>query len=320
MTDSYKRAIDYMRVSITDRCNLRCRYCMPDGITCIPMEELLTLEEITETCRQAAELGICKIKITGGEPLVRLGCTDLVRMIKALPDIEQVTLTTNGVLLPRYAEELYRAGIDGVNVSLDTLDGAEYKQITGFDALSDVLEGITIMSSYRIPLKINSVLQRGQEDNWLALAELTRKEHLDVRFIEMMPIGYGRRYKPVSNTEVYRVLEKQYGKLEPDVAVHGNGPAVYYKIPGSLGSVGMIGAVHDKFCSRCNRIRLTSIGQIKPCLCYEEGISVKEALRSGSTQEVKELIAAAVMAKPLEHMFGNEQMVTETREMARIGG
>lgn len=320
MTDCYKRVIDYMRVSITDRCNLRCRYCMPDGITYIPMEDILTFEEIVEICRQAARLGICRIKITGGEPLVRPGCVQLLERIKALPGIKQVTLTTNGVLLPRYAEALYKAGVDGVNVSLDTLDAAEYKKITGFGALSDVLSGISIMSSYQIHLKINAVLQHGQEDRWLALAELTRTQKLDVRFIEMMPIGYGCKYEPVPNAKVYQVLNKQYGKLEPDRTVHGNGPASYFKIPGCLGSIGMIGAVYDKFCSRCNRIRLTSTGQIKPCLCFEEGISLKEAVRNGKTDEVKHLIASAIRAKPLEHTFGNRQMVTETREMAKIGG
>ena len=190
MKDQYGRDIDYLRVSITDRCNLRCRYCMPDGIEWLPMEEILSLEEVTEACRQAAALGIRKIKVTGGEPLVRRGCTDLIGMLSALPGIEQVTLTTNGILLASCADELCRQGLHAVNISLDTLDPVKYAEITGFDRLSSVLEGIRAMEERRIPVKINAVLQRGVNDmECIALAELAKNHKLDVRFIELMPIG-----------------------------------------------------------------------------------------------------------------------------------
>lgn len=342
MKDNYGRTIDYMRVSITDRCNLRCKYCMPDGIEWIPMEEILTLEEIAEVCRQAAKLGIRKIKVTGGEPLVRLGCPDLIRMLKEVPGIEQVTLTTNGVLLQNYAEELVKNGLDAVNVSMDTLDEEKYAQITGRPALKEVLSGMEAMESLGIPVKINAVPQQmtglrgqeagagkgsmedsladGQKQEWFRLAELARDRDLDVRFIEMMPLGHGKEFRPVSNEKLLDCLREKYGEIRPESRVHGNGPAVYYKIPGFQGSIGFISAIHGKFCDQCNRIRLTSTGMIKPCLCYADSISLKESLRAGKSEEVKALLAQAILQKPHSHCFEKWETVTEQREMAKIGG
>ena len=176
MKDSYGRVIDYMRISITDRCNLRCRYCMPDGIKSIPMEQILTLEEIAEVCRIASELGITKFKVTGGEPLVRKGCMELIRMLKALPYTEQVTLTTNGILLAAYAKELKEVGIDGINVSLDTLCAEKFAEITGYDRLKDVLEGIRTAHALGLKVKINTVLQKGvNEGEWEALLQIAKE-------------------------------------------------------------------------------------------------------------------------------------------------
>lgn len=322
MIDNYGRTIDYMRVSITDLCNLRCRYCMPaQGTHWLPMKEILTLEEIVEICRQASKIGIRKIKITGGEPLVRRGCTELIGMLKAVPGIEQVTLTTNGVLLAQYAGELYEKGLDAVNVSLDTLDKDKFSEITGFDAFSEVMRGISEMEKYPIPLKINAVPHRDVNDNeWQQLTELARDHNLDVRFIEMMPIGLGQQFKPVSNIEILQKLQEYYGVLEPDKRVHGNGPAAYYHISGFKGCIGFISAIHGKFCAQCNRIRLTSIGQIKPCLSYADSISVKEAVRNQQWDEVRRLIEQAILSKPVGHSFENPAAVTEIREMAKIGG
>ena len=200
MTDKYGRTIDYMRVSIIDRCNLRCQYCIPTDIEWLPPQEILTLEEIAGICRQAATVGIRKIKITGGEPLIRKGCIDLIHMIKEIPGIEQVTLTTNGVLLAQHARQLSDAGIDAINVSLDTLDREKYIKITKTDALSDVLAGISEMEKYDIPLKINSVLQKDVNDtDWPQLIGLAKDHALDVRFIEMMPIGHGKEFASISN-------------------------------------------------------------------------------------------------------------------------
>ncbi len=323
MKDSYGREIDYMRVSITDRCNLRCRYCMPDGVEWLPMDQILTLEEITEACRQAAALGIRKIKVTGGEPLVRKGCTDLVGMLNALPGIEQVTLTTNGILLSECAEKLCRQGLHAVNISLDTLDPVKYAAITGFDKLSKVLEGIHAMESHSIPVKINAVLQRGVNDmECISLVELAKTHSIDVRFIELMPIGHGKEMEPVSNPEVLERLKAYYGAehVTADPRTHGNGPARYYRIDGFQGSIGFISAIHGKFCQSCNRIRLTSIGDLKPCLCYSDRISIKNALRNGSPEDVKELIRQAIETKPAAHCFEQIQTVTEKKEMSRIGG
>ncbi len=322
MIDKYGRTIDYMRVSIIDRCNLRCRYCMPTDIQWLPPKEILTLEEIAEICRQASLAGIRKIKITGGEPLVRKDCTELIHMLKAIPGIQQVTLTTNGVLLPKYAEQLHKEGLDAVNVSLDTLNREKYIEITGFDALPDVLQGIEAMEAYRIPLKINAVLQRGVNDcDWQELAELARNRAIDVRFIEMMPIGHGKQFASISNTELLRKFQEHYGPLEHEKKAHGNGPATYCHIPGFQGSIGFISAIHGKFCHKCNRIRLTSTGQIKPCLCYQDHISLKEAIRSGSTQEVYRLLLQAIEQKPKAHCFDkNPEEITERHKMAQIGG
>ncbi|MCI9390531.1 MAG: GTP 3',8-cyclase MoaA [Lachnospiraceae bacterium] len=321
MTDKYGRIIDYMRVSIIDRCNLRCQYCMPTDIKWIPPQEILSLEEITEICRQASQIGIKKIKVTGGEPLIRKGCVDLIRMLKEIPGIEQVTLTTNGVLLAQYAEQLNNAGLDAINVSLDTLDPEKYLKITQSDALADVLDGISAIEKYDIPLKINSVLQRGVNDSdWQELIGLAKDRRIDVRFIEMMPIGHGKQFDPISNAEILQKLREHYGALEEVEKVRGNGPATYCHIPAFTGNIGFISAIHGKFCSACNRIRLTSTGQIKPCLCYEDHISLKEAVRSGRTDEIQKLLLSAIDRKPDGHRFDESEMITEKHEMAQIGG
>lgn len=321
MTDKYGRIIDYMRVSIIDRCNLRCQYCMPTDIKWIPPQEILSLEEITEICRQASQIGIKKIKVTGGEPLIRKGCVDLIRMLKEIPGIEQVTLTTNGVLLAQYAEQLNNAGLDAINVSLDTLDPEKYLKITQSDALADVLDGISAIEKYDIPLKINSVLQRGVNDSdWQELIGLAKDRRIDVRFIEMMPIGHGKQFDPISNAEILQKLREHYGAVEEVEKVRGNGPATYCHIPAFTGNIGFISAIHGKFCSACNRIRLTSTGQIKPCLCYEDHISLKEAVRSGRTDEIQKLLLSAIDRKPDGHRFDESELITEKHEMAQIGG
>ena len=321
LKDNYGRTIDYIRISITDRCNLRCKYCMPDGISFLPVKEILTLEEIVEVCKIGVELGICKVKITGGEPLVRRDCVKLVRMIKAIPNIEQVTLTTNGVVLKQYAKELYESGIDGINVSLDTLDREKYCEITGFDKLSDVLEGIKEVQKYNIPLKINAVLRKdAKEEDYLQLVELAKNQKINVRFIEMMPIGYGKHMETISGNELLALLEKTYGAIEKDEKVHGNGPAVYYRLPDFVGSIGFINAIHGKFCKRCNRVRLTSTGFLKGCLCYGTGVSIKEDLRSGNYDKVKQLLENIILEKPKEHIFEQWEEITEQNEMVRIGG
>lgn len=325
MKDQYQRNIDYMRVSITDRCNLRCRYCMPNDITLLPMEMVLTYEEIIDVIRQAASLGIRKIKITGGEPLVRKNCTDLIRAVKAIDGIEKVTLTTNGILLPQYIGELREAGIDGINISLDTLKKERFREITGFDALDQVLEGIKVSVNSGIRTKINTVLQKGvNDDEWVDLMKLAETMPLDVRFIELMPIGYGDKDLGVNDHELREKIREMYPGTKEDTSVHGNGPATYVSIPGFAGGVGFIAAINEKFCSDCNRIRLTCTGRIKPCLCYGESFDLREILRTKAGEErnslLRQTLQQAIMYKPKEHCFETNSRITEKKKMSQIGG
>lgn len=325
MKDQYQRNIDYMRVSVTDRCNLRCRYCMPKDIELLPMEEILSFEEILEIIRQAASLGIRKIKITGGEPLVRKNCTGLIAKIRETEGIEKVTLTTNGILMPEYIGDLKAAGIDGINISLDTLRKDRFQEITGFDALDQVLAGIDASLNAGIRTKINTVLQKGVNDGeWQDLMLLAKDRPLDVRFIEMMPIGYGAVSTGVSDIELRSKIRELYPGTEEDHTVHGNGPAVYVRIPGFCGGVGFIAAINEKFCKDCNRIRLTSAGRIKPCLCYGDSFDLREILRTKEGPErdalLKETLQKAITYKPKEHCFEAKSSVTEKKKMSQIGG
>lgn len=321
MIDSYGRIIDYMRISITDRCNLRCKYCMPDGIEWTPMEEILTFEEIRRICEGAASLGIHSIKITGGEPLVRKDCTNLVSMIKKIPGIEKVTITTNGILLSQYVDKLIAAGIDGINISLDSLKPDVFYNITGLDALDKVMDGIEEAVSKGIHIKINSVLiEKKNSEEWRELIKLSNKMPIDVRFIEMMPIGYGRKFKAVNNEELLFKIKEEYPGIKKDIKKHGNGPAVYYNIPGFQGSIGFISAIHGKFCEECNRIRITAKGFMKPCLCYDSGVNLKKILRNGTEMELLNAIKYVIEKKPKAHCFEHIEEMTEERAMVKIGG
>ncbi len=302
MKDSYGRDIDYMRVSVTDRCNLRCRYCMSDN--CKKDSDVLSYDEIINICTKAAALGISKIKITGGEPLVREGVTDLIKKLKAVKGIESVTLTTNGILLEKYAEEIYRAGTDSVNISLDTLDREKYRSITGCDSLDTVLKGIDSIYDMGIPVRINTVLLKGINDDGDIL-RLAKDRFIDVRFIEMMPIGRGKSFDTVLNGSIIK------GKRLDD---KGNGPAIYYAVEGYKGRVGLISPISLKFCEGCNRIRLTSKGFLKGCLCYDEGEDIINA------EDIKAVIERVIKSKPKEHCFENINNITEKKDMNEIGG
>lgn len=323
--DSYGREINYMRISITDRCNLRCCYCMPDGADWIPMKDILTYEEITAVCQEAVKLGITRFKITGGEPLVRRECSKLIRMIKEIPGTEVVTLTTNGLLLGEQLESLMQAGLDAVNISLDTLDKEKYKQVTGFDKLSVVLASITKAVESGIPVKINAVLQKGMnEEEWLPLTQLAKNLPLSVRFIEMMPIGYGNIPQSISNEELKEKIMRYYGNLTEDFRIYGNGPAVYYSIERFKGNIGFISAIHGKFCNLCNRIRMTSTGDKKPCLCYEQRWALKPALRMEHKEKrqesIQKILIESIKNKPQMHCFEDVKSVSEKHFMGQIGG
>lgn len=324
MKDRYGRNIDYMRVSVTDRCDLRCRYCMPEGCEKVPMSRILKYEETERIVRAAADLGINKIRITGGEPFVRLGCTDLIRRIRSVPGIEEVSVTTNGQTLDRYIDELKDIGIDGINISIDTLDPERFSYISGGGSLKKTLKGIESAISSGIRTKLNCLILEGfNEDEVERLAELAFSRGIDVRFIEMMPIGAGASVKGVSNIMVLRRLTEVWPDIEPDSRRHGNGPAVYYKRPGSEGAVGLISPIHGIFCIGCNRVRLTAQGQLKPCLCYDEKTDLRPYL-AGTDEELKEAVRRAVYDKPEAHCFASAaegcRRGMERRLMSEIGG
>ena len=312
-----------MRISVTDRCNLRCRYCMPDGISRLPMEALLTYEEIAFVCAQAASLGIDRFKITGGEPLVRKDCAVLVSMLRKIPGVRQITLTTNGVLLGEHLDELLTAGLDAVNISLDTLDREQYRVITGRDELERALASVR-QAARRLPVKINCVVQSGvNEDAPPKLAALARDLPVDVRFIELMPIGAGKDLATVPNASVLAAIEERYGRTAEDPAPRGNGPAVYRRPEGFSGRIGFISAIHGKFCGSCNRLRLTSTGELKPCLCYADVVPLREILRDEEAEKevrIQEKIREAVLLKPQAHCFEQREGVTEKRGMSELGG
>ncbi|MBR2528851.1 MAG: GTP 3',8-cyclase MoaA [Blautia sp.] len=325
MKDSFGRTIDYMRVSITDRCNLRCRYCMPEDIDLVPMSQILSMEEFAQAAKAAAALGICHIKLTGGEPLIRKGLDLLIRLLKSTPGIEKVTLTTNGILLREKLESLMEAGLDAVNISLDTTDPEKYRQITGRDGVSEVLAALDQVCKKGLPVKINAVSVRQEKRDIQALVNLAKDRPVDVRFIEMMPIGNGKDFPAMSNPEIFEILKGLYPGLKEDKSQHGFGPASYYTLPGYEGSIGFISAIHGKFCKGCNRVRLTSQGYLKTCLCYENGTDLRRILRSDLPEEEiqRQLILAiqdAVEHKPREHCFESAEAVTEAATMNAIGG
>ena len=325
MLDKLNRKIDYLRISVIDRCNLRCVYCMPEeGVESIPHEEILTYDEILRICETVSQLGIKKIKITGGEPLVRKDIVNLIRDIKNLDKIEQVTLTTNGILLYNMLDDLYDAGIDAINISLDTLKKDNFKQITRRDGLEKVLMAIDKAYNLGIRVKINCLAIRDFNINELAdIANFAKDREIDVRFIELMPIGFGKKYTQIDNDEILSILESNFGTFEPVTEKRGNGPAKYYKNKDMKGCIGFISAISHEFCESCNRIRLTSNGFLKLCLHYNKGIDLKAPIRSGiSDEDLKILIHDTIWNKPLSHKFGhtNGEKDIEVKNMVQIGG
>lgn len=323
MLDQYGRKIDYLRISVTDRCNLRCRYCMPEPVSAVQHADILRYEEILRICRAAAELGITKFKVTGGEPLVRAGCVDFITALKAQPGTEQVTLTTNGLLLEANLDALTEAGLDGVNISFDSPDNARFRRITGYtgDGADTLLHVLDACCAKGLKTKINAVLLEETEADAPALAAIAAKLPVDVRFIELMPIGFGTTMKRVSPEDILAALKERWPDLAPTDERRGNGPAHYYKSAALLGRIGFIDAVSHKFCAECNRVRLTSTGQLKPCLCYADSADLRALIRGGCTDgELREALRAAVYAKPRAHCFDTNDIITEKHMMSQIGG
>lgn len=323
MTDQYGRTIDYMRVSVTDRCNLRCKYCMPNGIQLVRHCDLLTYEELLRICRAATGLGIVKIKLTGGEPLLRPGFTTFFAEVKALDGIQQVTLTTNGLLLSRYLDDLQHEGIDGINISLDTLRDTAYEAVTGICGVKvkTVCKAITLCILRGIPVKVNAVLMADTVEDIVPLASLAQQMPVDVRFIELMPFGESGALKGVSTDFALGLLRRKWPDLTPTDEKRGNGPARYYASGALMGRIGLIAAISHRFCGSCNRVRLTSTGLLKPCLCYDTAEDLSALMRGGaSDEELGGAIRRAVEEKPQAHCFGLVQDMTKHRCMSRIGG
>ena len=326
--DAYSRPINYLRVSVTDRCNLRCVYCMPaEGVPWRSRDEILRFEEIETVVRAAAELGISKVRLTGGEPLVRLGVVNLVRMLAAIPGVDDLSMTSNGILLAQHANDLAAAGLKRVNISLDTLRPERFAAITRLGRIEQVLAGIEAAHRAGLePVKINTVVIRGlNDDEVVDFGRKTVGDGWNVRFIEWMPIGsagcLGDAWLDgvVTADEIKPRLEQALGKLEP-VDGDGGGPARYYRLPGAKGTVGLITAVSEHFCFHCNRLRLTADGQLRPCLLSDEEIDLRSPLREGAdVEDIKALILEAIQLKPRRHHL-SEARHPEKRLMSQIGG
>ena len=318
MRDNFGREIDYLRISLTDLCNLRCLYCMPaEGVEKLRHKEILSLEEIAEIAAAAAGLGVRKLRLTGGEPLVRRGVLGLVEKLAALPGIEELAMTTNGVLLPKFARELKAAGLTRVNVSLDTLDEEKYRRITRGGELKDALAGIeAALAAGLEPVKLNAVLIGGFNDDEIpALAALTRDRPLEMRFIELMPIGDTELFGAEAYLPADAVLER-LPELKPLSGKTG-GVARLYVLPGARGKVGLIRPVSCSFCGECNRVRLTADGFLKPCLHSGKEIM----LRGLHGDALRAALADAVGQKPKEHAALSERERSGAgRNMHEIGG
>lgn len=313
MVDNYGRTISYLRLSVTDLCNLRCRYCMPEAGVCKKRhEDMLTEDEMVTAVTAAAQLGIRKLRITGGEPLVKKNILSICRRTAAVPGIDEVCVTTNGVLLKDFAENLKKSGVKRLNISLDTLNGEKFRRITRGGNLQAVLSGIdaALSAGFR-KIKINAVLMGGFNDDEInELAQLTMKRSVDVRFIELMPM-VDTGYKDFDYLPASLVLDRVPG-LEP---LSVDGVAKLYRLPGAVGNVGLISPVSDNFCDGCNRIRLTADGRFKPCLHAPEEFSVKGM----DVTEMMEQFRRAVLAKPRWHGEFSARSKAG-REMNEIGG
>jgi len=333
MQDHYGHQISYLRVSITDRCNERCAYCMPQELQeWFPRHEILTYEEMLRLIRVAAGLGVSKVRITGGEPLTRRGVVDFIRQLPEIRGIGSIGLSTNGTLLAREttpgqttAKALRDAGVQSINVSLDTLDPAVYSQITGRNFHAQVLDGIdAAVGADFDQVKLNAVLMRGRnEDQLLPLIEFAATRNLVLRFIEMMPVST-REVLNESNfmsiLEAKRLVESVYGGLIPLREFRTNGPASYYQIPGRAQRIGFIGAMTNlHFCEDCNKLRLTCDGKLRPCLGSYLEFDIMGPLRAGASDEqLKQFFLNVVDRKPREHDFRNNYQ--PNRKMIAIGG
>jgi len=317
MRDQFNRDLNYLRVSITDRCNLRCAYCMPEeGVEHMPHEELLSYEELYTVIEEFVKLGVKKLRITGGEPLVRKDVVNFIEKVASLRQLNDIAMTTNGIGLVDLAEPLKKAGLHRVNVSLDTLNPERYKYITRGGDLNKVLKGILIAKEVGLKVKINCVVNKGINDDEVErFIQLTDRWGVDVRFIELMPIGQNVKY---AQEHFYsnELIIKQFPDLIPVIAEDPSSPARYYQLKGAKGKVGLISPLSCNFCAYCNRLRLTPDGKLKPCLHSDIEIDLKNALRNN--QDILPLILKSYEIKPEKHLLDKHKMIV--RQMSQIGG
>ncbi len=324
--DVYDRPIQYLRVSVTDRCNLRCVYCMPDGgVAAIPHDDVLRYEEIVRIVRLAVEMGLVHVRLTGGEPLVRQGIVHLVAQLAAIPGLDDLSMTSNGILLADYAEALARAGLRRVNLSLDTLRPERFRALTRRGELADVLAGreAALAAGLR-PVKINTVVVRGMNDDEVVdLARLTLQPDWHIRFIEVMPLGEASHWSGdgvVPSAEIRARVEAALGPLTAVRGEPGVGPARYFRLPDAAGTLGFISPVTEHFCQACNRLRLTSDGRLLPCLMSSTAIDLRAPLRAGADdQALRALIEQAILVKPGGHHL-NESLLPRCLPMSQVGG
>lgn len=326
MLDNYNRDINYLRVSVTDRCNLRCRYCMPEeGVGNLGHYIILSLEDLARLIKIATTIGIRKIRLTGGEPLVRKNIGQLVHYISNISEIDDIALTTNGILYPPMARQLKDAGLNRINFSLDTLLDEKYRFITRRGELKDALKAIfTALEMDMHPVKINTVIIRGFNDGEIMdFARMAYEYPLHIRFIEFMPIGdlhFWKEQRMISVDEVKKQIESEY-KLEAARTIKGNGPAQYYNLAGGKGSIGFITPMSNHFCGLCNRIRMTADGKLRGCLYDKREVDLKAAIQAGaSDEELRQLFIQAIDMKPARHHMDNGWGNENKRKMYQIGG
>ncbi len=326
LRDTYNRTINYLRISITDRCNLRCFYCMPkQGVSPLGHDVIMRYEEIIRIATVAADLGITKIRVTGGEPLVRKGITDLIADLNAIPGIEELSITTNGVLLKAAAPALREAGLKRINISLDTLDPQNYSKITRGGDINTVLAGITEARIQGFqPIKINVVTMRGINDHDIeAFARLTLERPVHIRFIEFMPIDKDSSWDEkhfIANDEILDRL-RSVGPLTQQTTDKQAGPATMYQFEGAAGKLGFISPLSNHFCDTCNRLRLTADGKLRTCLFSDNETDLKTPLRDGCSQdELRHIMAQAIMTKPKGHTMSEPTFRKCFRNMSAIGG
>lgn len=323
MKDKFGREIDYLRVSVTDKCNLRCIYCMDEkDNSFLKNDEKLTDDEIYRIVKESSKLGIKKVRITGGEPLVRPDLVKLVSKINSIQGIEEIYLTTNGILLADMIDELAVNGLKGVNISLDSLNEERFNKLTRLGKLNKVLEAIDKAIALGIKVKLNTVIVNDiNKDEIIDFVNLTKEKEIDVRFIELMPIGIAINYKGATNEDVLKVISENYSDYEEVVRSKSGGPASYIKLKNAKGKIGFISAISNCFCEECNRIRLTPEGFLKQCLHFDYGIDLKSKLRTGITdEELRKLIYDNIYDKPEKHLFLEKSDHKELKFMNQIGG